>query len=155
MSALAGWQDGGFYRDTWQAEYSNFQVFSRPVQLHLRGIRRDHGYDATGLVTYPFFTDLQRYAWRVAGGQQRGPDPVPVAGPGNCVVRRPAATSSTLAAVARVGAPGHGLGIIGGEFSIEHGDPDDAGVFVTDSGLVPDTSSELRSRYQSLPVVAA
>ena len=68
VSALAGWRDGGVYRDTWQARYSNFQLFAAPVQLHLTGIRNEHGYDATGQLTYPFFTDLQRNAWRVAGG---------------------------------------------------------------------------------------
>src|SRR5687768_2856705 len=50
ISAFAGWKDGGVYRDTWQARYSNFQLFSAPVQMHLNGIRSDHGYDATGQV---------------------------------------------------------------------------------------------------------
>jgi hypothetical protein len=146
VSTLAGWQDGGFYRDTWQAEYSNFQMFSRPVQMHLNGIRRDHGFDAIGLVTYPFFTDLQRYAWRVAGGSSD--DLIPFHSAGQDVaslgVRR---DFFDVAAAARVGAPGRALGIVGLEYSMEHGDPDDAGVFVSDTGLVPDSSSELRSRY--------
>ena len=47
ISAAAGWKDGGFYRDTWQARYSNFQLFSEPLQMHLTAIRRDHGYEAT------------------------------------------------------------------------------------------------------------
>src|SRR5688572_11647017 len=68
VSAQAGWKDGGFYRDTWQARYSNFQLFAAPVQMHVTAVRRDLGYDATGEVTYPFFTDLQSRAWRVAGG---------------------------------------------------------------------------------------
>jgi hypothetical protein len=68
VSAQAGWKDGGFYRDMWQARYANFQLFKAPIQMHLTAIRRDLGYDAIGAVTYPFFTDLQPRAWRVAGG---------------------------------------------------------------------------------------
>ena len=146
VSALAGWQDGGFYRDSWQAEYSNFQMFAKPVQMHLSGIRRDHGYDAIGLVTYPFFTDLQRYAWRVATGTSE--DLIPFRSEGRDVVSLGVGRDFfDAAAVTRVGRPGRVLGIVGLEFSMEHGDPDDAAVFVTDTGLVPDTSSELRSRY--------
>jgi hypothetical protein len=145
--ALGGWEDGGFYRDTWQAEYSNFQLFSVPVQMHLRGIRRDHGYDMTALVTYPFFTDLQRYAWRTAGGSSE--DLIPFRSPGRDAVSLGVQREFFDAgAVMRVGQPGM-LGIFGGELSMEQGDPDDAAAFITDSGLVTDSSSELTSRYRS------
>ena len=80
ISAAAGWKDGGFYRDTWQARYSNFQLFSEPLQMHLTAIRRDHGYEATAQVLYPFFTDLQPRAWRVAGGSSE--DLIPFRAPG-------------------------------------------------------------------------
>jgi hypothetical protein len=147
VSALAGWEDGGFYRDTWQAEYSNVQLFSKPVQMHLRGIRRDHGYDLTGLVTYPFFTDLQRYAWRAGGGSSE--DLIPFRSEGRDAVSLGVQRDFFDAgAVVRVGQPGL-LGIFGGELSMEEGDPDDAAAFITDSGLVADTSSELRSRYRA------
>jgi hypothetical protein len=145
--ALAGWEDGGFYRDTWQAEYSNFQLFSKPVQMHLRGIRRDHGYDMAGLVSYPFFTDLQRYAWRAGGGSSE--DLIPFRSPGRDAVSLGVRRDFFDAgAVVRAGQPGR-LGIFGAELSMEQGDPDDAGAFITDSGLVADTSAELDSRYSS------
>ena len=146
VSALAGWQDGGFYRDTWQAEYSNFQLFSAPVQLHLNGIRRDHGYDLVGLVAFPFFTDVQRRAWRAAGGMSD--DLIPFHAPGQPPVSLGVQREFfDIGAVARVGPPGRTF-IVGGGFSAEHGTPEDIGVFVTDSGLVADTSSELQSRYR-------
>ena len=147
VSALAGWEDGGFYRDTWQAEYSNFQLFSKPVQMHLRGFRRDHGYDMTGLVSYPFFTDLQRYAWRAGGGSSE--DLIPFRSPGRDAVSLGVHRDFFDAgAVARIGQPGL-LGIFGVELSMEQADPDDAAAFITDSGLVADTSSELSARYSS------
>ena len=147
VSALAGWKDGGFYRDTWQARYSNFQLFSAPVQMHLTASRRDHGYDATGQVTYPFFTDLQSRAWRVAGGASeilvpfRSPDQEQV----SLGVRRQFVDAG---AVARIGEPGL-LAMIGGSVSFERGQPGTAAVIVTDSGLVPDQGLELRDRYES------
>jgi hypothetical protein len=147
VSAAAGWKDGGFYRDTWQARYSNFQFFSEPVQMHLSAVRRDHGYDATGLVEYPFFTDLQPRAWRVAGGASE--DLIPFRSPGeepaSLGLRRQFADAG---AVARFGNPGH-LAIFGGSVSFERGSPDQEAAFVTDTGLVADTSAALRSRYES------
>ena len=147
VSALAGWRDGGFYRDTWQTQYANYQLFSSPVQMHLRAVRRDHGYDGTALVAYPFFSDLQRRAWRVAGGASE--DLIPFRSEGQApvslgVLRR----FAHAGAVARVGAPGL-LAIIGGAISMERGEPDTTAAFVTDTGLVPDSGSSLRSRYDA------
>jgi hypothetical protein len=145
VSALAGWKDGGFYRDTWQARYSNFQLFSDPVQLHLTGIRRDHGYDVMGQLTYPFFTDLQEHAWRVAGGLSE--IFVPFRSPG----REPVSLGVQreffdAGAVIRVGEPGQ-LAIVGGSISLEHGVPGSEPVVVTDTGRVPDAGLELLGRY--------
>lgn len=147
VSALAGWKDGGVYRDTWQVRYSNFQLFSAPVQMHLTGIRRDHGYDATGQVSYPFFTDLQPRAWRVAGGASE--ILVPFRFPGKDVVSLGVQRHFFDAgAVLRIGEPGL-LAIVGGSMSQERGVADDEPVIVTDSGLVPDEGLELRNRYGS------
>lgn len=145
VSALGGWKDGGFYRDTWQLRYANYQLFSAPVQMYVTAIRGDHGYDATTQVTYPFFTDLQRQAWRVAGGGSE--ILVPFRAPGREVsslgVRR---QFFDAGAVTRLGAPGR-LAIVGGSLSIERGSPAKQPVFITDSGLVPDDSVELINRY--------
>ncbi len=145
VSAQAGWKDGGFYRDTWQARYANYQLFSAPVQMHLTAIRRDLGYDATGEVTYPFFTDLQPRAWRVAGGASE--ILVPFRSPGaervSLGVRRQFVDAG---AVARIGTPGH-LTIVGGSVFVERGNPHAEPVVVTDTGLVPEDGPELRARY--------
>ena len=147
VSAAAGWKDGGIYRDIWQARYSNFQLFSAPVQMHLTAIRRDHGYETTGQVTYPFFTDLQPRAWRVAGGATE--DLIPFRGDGreptSLGVRRQFADAG---AVARLGNPGS-LAIIGGSLSMERSESGEMAAFVTDTGLVPDTTAVLQSRYRS------
>jgi hypothetical protein len=145
VSALAGWKDGGFYRDTYQARYSNFQLFSEPIQMHLTAIRRDHGYDVNGEVSYPFFTDLQARAWRIAGGANdllapfRSPGREPV----TLGIRRQFADAG---AVARIGPPGR-LAIAGASLSFERATPDELAFTVTDSGLFPDTGTGLQARY--------
>ena len=147
VSTLVGWRDGGIYRDTWQFRYSNSQLFSQPIQLHLTGIRRDHGYDATGLVTFPFFTDLQDIAWRVAGGSSE--ILVPFQSPGQHAVSLGARRQFVDAgAVVRVGEPGL-LSILGASLSFERGAPQGPAVIVTDSGLVPDSGTAFRDRYRS------
>lgn len=146
VSAVAGWKDGGFYRDTWQVRYTNYQLFTLPVQMHLTAIRRDHGFDASGTVSYPFFTDLQPRAWRVAGGASE--DLIPFRTPGrdpiSLGIRR---QYFDAGAVARAGAPGQ-LAIVGGALSMERGVPAVGPVVVTDSGLVPD-SGVLAGRYRA------
>ena len=145
VSALAGWRDGGAYRDTWQARYSNFQLFDEPVQLHLTGIRSDHGYDATGQLTYPFFTDLQPYAWRMAAGLSE--ILVPFRSPGRERVSLGVERQFFDAgAVLRLGEPGR-LAIVGGSLSLEHGVPGTEAVVVTDTGLLPDPGLDLLGRY--------
>jgi hypothetical protein len=145
VSALAGWRDGGFYRDTYRLRYTNFQLFDEPVQFHLSAVRRDLGYDASGQVTYPFFTDLQPYAWRVAGGADdifvpfRFPDREDAA----LGVRRQFLDAG---GVVRAGGPGRS-GILGGSLSFERAVPATSGVIVTDSGLVPEPGTALADRY--------
>jgi hypothetical protein len=147
VSALAGWRDGGFYRDTWLLRYSNFQLFSAPVQMHLTAIRPEHGFDVAGQVTYPFFMDIQPRAWRVAGGASIIRVPFQFSGqmPVSLGVRRQFVDAG---AVARLGEPGK-LAIVGGSMTMERGAPSGEPVVVTDSGLVPDSGSVLRDRYQA------
>jgi len=145
VSALAGWRDGGYYRDTFQATYSNWQLFASPVQMHLRGVRRDLGFEAIGQVAYPFFTDLQPRAWQVGGGADD--ILVPFRSPGRVRaalgVRRQYAD---VGGVIRLGQPGL-LAIAGGALTLERASPADHGVIITDSGLVADSGTVLTSRY--------
>ena len=145
VSALAGWRDGGFYRDNYRIRYTNFQLFDEPVQFNLSAVRRDLGYDAVAQVAYPFFTDLQPFAWRVAGGADD--ILVPFRSPG-----RPTAALGVrrqfldAGGVVRVGAPGR-LAVVGGAVSLDRATPSTAGVIVTDTGLVPDAGPVLIDRY--------
>lgn len=145
VSALAGWRDGGFYRDTYRLRYTNYQMFDRPVQFHLSAVRRNLGYDAHSQLVYPFFTDLQPRAWRLAGGADD--ILVPFRSPGRSDVALGVRRQFLDAGgVVRVGQPGR-LAIVGGALSFERATPAAAGVVVTDGGLLPDTGQALAGRF--------
>ncbi len=143
-SALT-WRQGFFYRDVWAGRYSNYQLFRRPVQLHLQGGRRELGSDMIGEVSYPFLTDVQRLAWRVSGGFSDE----------FARFRRKDAPTLSLeskrdfmdvAAVGRIGRPGD-LGLLGFQLSMDNQDPEFAPVVVTRDGVIPDSTSALIGRY--------
>jgi hypothetical protein len=52
----------------WRATAINYQLFGRPFQLGLDAERRPLGGDWSGELRHPFFTDVQRVAWRAAFG---------------------------------------------------------------------------------------
>ena len=145
--ASATWRDGFFYRDRFSGRYSNYQLWGKPYQLEIAGARRELGSDWVADVSYPYLTDVQRSAWRVAGGESRE----------YARFLRPSGVPSSLAidrsfadagAMLRVGRPGY-LGLIGAQFSFESNNPASAPVIVTDSGLMRDTTSSLIGRYRT------
>jgi hypothetical protein len=145
VHASALWRDGGFYRDVFAGRYTNYQLFSRPYQLDLRGGRRELGYDWSGQVAFPFLTDVQRVAWRVStGGSEeftrffRGGDR-----PASIPVTREYMEASVLG---RIG-PSARMGLIGTQFSVEDVEPAARPVVITPGGLVPDSTPALVGRY--------
>ena len=66
--AAGEWQDGGFYRDGWRATAIDYQLLGRPFQLGAEVERRPIGGDWSTELRHPFFTDVQRIAWRAAIG---------------------------------------------------------------------------------------
>jgi len=143
--AQAGWREGDFYRDTYLASYTNYQLFGRPYQLQMRAARREHGYDLSSTVSYPFFSDVQPRAWRVVGGASE--DLIPFRSPGrpriSLGIRR---QFFDAGGGIRLGTVGH-LGLLGASLSTERAAPAAGPVLVTDSGLVADTTGALLNRY--------
>jgi hypothetical protein len=69
VHAMVDWYDGGVgYRDGIGGRLTHYQFLGRPYQLDLRGLRRDVGGNWTLDVSHPFYTDLQRIAWRASTG---------------------------------------------------------------------------------------
>lgn len=143
--AAAGWREGGFYRDGLSGRYTNYQLFSRPYQLDIRGGRREVGSDWLGQVSYPFLTDVQRVAWRVSAGGSS--EFARFLRPETRAVSVPLSREYMEAgAVGRFGRPGQ-LGLAGLQFTVEDVEPEQAPVFISASGVVRDTTSALIGRY--------
>jgi hypothetical protein len=143
--AVATWRQGGFYRDTYLFDYANSQLFGKPWQFAVRGVRRDLGSEWESGISYPLFSDFQRYAWEVAAGASR--DYIPFRRPGKDQVSLGTEHHYFDAGgVARFGRPGRLL-LAGGSVSGERVGADGIPVVVSDSGLIPDSTAELFQRY--------
>lgn len=145
--AAGEWRDGGFYRDGWRASATDYQLVGRPLQLAVTGERKRLGSGWTAELRHPYFTDVQRIAWRAAAGTARDyflfrrPD---VGDPSLFVTR----SFADMGFVMRVGEPGR-LSLFGASISREVATPGTDVVIVTDTGLVADPNTVLDAQFAS------
>jgi hypothetical protein len=107
----AGWHFGDGFRDGYSARVTDHQFLGRPITFGAEGYRNPLGGSWRVEGSHPYFTDLQRTAWRVRAGSQldyvelRRPDGV-----------RPLVTVDRhffdVGGIVRVGLPGS-LGLAG------------------------------------------
>jgi hypothetical protein len=139
------WQDGGFYRDGWRATAIDYQLFGRPFQLGAEIERRPIGGDWSGELRHPFFTDVQRIAWRAAIGSSL--DAFPFLRPDSLDPSVSLTRSfADIGFVVRVGEPGR-LSLFGASLSREVSIPSPDIILVTDTGIVPAPGTSLDTRY--------
>jgi len=143
--AEAEWKNANF-RDIYAAKIIDYQFLGRPYQMLLTGGRRELGSDWTTEISHPFLTDLQRLSWRTTAGNLNS----------YFYFRRPGADAaairiersySDIGGVVRVGPPLGKIALIGGSISFEDERPGGSPILVTDTALVPDTSTVLMNRY--------
>ncbi|AHG90214.1 hypothetical protein J421_2677 [Gemmatirosa kalamazoonensis] len=142
LYASADWKDGGTgYRDGFGGRLTNYQFLGRPFQLTVQGAREGVGDNWWGDLTHPFYTDLQRIAWRASvGGRNDFIELVRPRDDDNALFYRRAYAS--LGAVLRIGAPGR-LSLFGGSLSTERAETEDRVAVLSDSGEVPDLGEPL------------
>ena len=142
----AEWKKGERFRDIYAARILDYQFLGRPYQFLLEGGRRELGSDWATELSHPFLTDLQRLSWRTTAGNLntyfyfRRPGAVPAA-------IRLERSYSDIGGVIRIGPPLGRLALVGGSISFEDESPATTPILVTDSGLIPDTSTALINRY--------
>lgn len=145
--ALVEWREGDFYRDTWGAKFLDYQFLGRPYQLEAVAQRRRLGQEWRAELSHPYFTDLQRVAWRLNGGEWRDYRGfiAPVGLPPKLETRR---RWSDLGGIVRIGVPGR-LSLFGASISREEEWTDEEPFFETDTGLVlaGGAIDELSGRY--------
>jgi hypothetical protein len=143
--AAGEWRDGEFYRDAWSATAMDYQLFGRPFQLSFDAERRPIGGGWSTELRHPFFTDVQRVAWRATLGSSREYFTF-----ARGDAERPSVpltrSFGDLGFLVRVGEPGR-LSLFGLSLSREESNPANDVVVVTDSGLVPATGTTLDRLY--------
>jgi hypothetical protein len=145
--AAGEWRDGDFYRDAWRASAIDYQLFGRPFQFALDAERRPIGGGWSTELRHPFFTDVQRIAWRATIGSSREYFPfvrVGAARPSVPLTR----SFGDIGLILRVGEPGR-LSLFGMSMSREESSPREDIVVVTDTGLVPAGGTVLDQRYSA------
>lgn len=139
------WENGREFRDAYQLRLTDYQFFGRPYQLSLEAARLQLGKEWVLDASHPFLTDLQRIAWRVAGGEQDT----------YARFRRPGADPALIAVdreyaegggVVRIG-PLRRFILTGGSVTRERVMPGTAPVRIAGGDLIPDTSTALIGRY--------
>lgn len=142
---VAQWRDGGRgYRDAFVARAVHYQLFGRPYQLALLGERRDLGGQWAIDASHPFYTDLQRVAWRAAGGGgQEYLELVRRGAPPNAL--RYDRRHANVGGLLRVGTPGR-LSLFGGSLSFEQAETADWVNVRGPAGIEPDSGPPLGFR---------
>ena len=145
---LAGsWRDGGGYRDGMGVRYGHQQIFGRPYSVDLELERMSLGDRWLVETAHPFYTDIQRVAWRVRSGMSAEYIEFPTDSGMNRalpVQRR----FFDVGGVTRIGPPGR-LTLLGASLSGDEDTPAEAPVLIGPDGLVPDPDPTLAFRYRA------
>jgi hypothetical protein len=140
------WRHGPIQRDAYAARIVDYQVLGRPYQLALEGARRDLGSSWLVDARHPFFTDLQRVAWRVTRGASN--EYLSFLRPGGEDAALPLDRSFVdIGGIIRVGEPGR-LSLFGLSATHEDEQPGATPVVIRDSAVFTDTSTALIGRYR-------
>jgi hypothetical protein len=143
--AAADWRDGGVYRDGFGARLVDNQLLGRPYTFTGEAYRNPLGSEWLAGVEHPFYTDIQRIAWRARSGGSD--DYVQFKNDINSShALRVVRNYFDAGGIVRVGPPGR-LSLFGASIT---GDDERAAtdaVLVTNKGFAKDTSTQLLNRY--------
>jgi hypothetical protein len=145
-SYLAGsWRDGEGYRDAFGVRYGHQQLFGRPYSLDVELERMSLGDRWLVEAAHPFYTDIQRIAWRMRAGSSGEYTEFPT----DTGLSRTLPVERRyfdIGGVTRIGPPGR-LTLLGASLSGDEDVPAVAPVIIGPDGLVADSSPTLRGRY--------
>jgi hypothetical protein len=143
---LAGdWRDGGAFRDGYGGRFVDNQILGRPYTLVAEGHKNPLGDDWQIDALHPFYTDIQRIAWRARAGASD--DYVQFMNDINSShALRVDRNYFDVGGIVRIGPPGR-LSLFGASISGDDDRPSNVPVLVTNRGFAPDTSTPLRDRY--------
>jgi len=145
---LAGdWRDGGAFRDGFGGRFSDNQLFGRPYTFTIDGHQDPLGDSWQLNATHPFYTDIQRIAWRARAGARDDYVQYSI-NDSTAHALRLARNFFDIGGIIRVGPPGR-LSLFGASISGNDERPGTLPVLITDNGFAPDTSSALLGRFEA------
>ena len=143
----ADWRDGGSFRDGFGGRFVDNQLLGRPYNLVAEGHRNPLGDDWEVDALHPFYTDIQRIAWRARIGA--ADDYSQFANDINSShALRVLENYYDVGGIVRIGPPGR-LSLFGASITGSDERPASTPVLVTKYGFAPDTSTLLLNRYSS------
>jgi hypothetical protein len=146
--ASGDWRYGGAFRTGFGGKLVDNQFLGRPYFLLVEGHRNPLGGDRLAEVSHPFYTDIQRVAWRARTGASDDYVGFPAENSDNEHALRVDRRYWDAGGIIRVGPPGR-LSLFGASVTGNDERPAKVPVLITDNGLRPDPGSLLLNRYES------
>lgn len=146
--ASGDWRYGGAFRTGFGGKLVDNQFLGRPYFLLVEGHRNPLGGDRLAEVSHPFYTDIQRVAWRARTGASDDYVGFPADNSDNEHALRVDRRYWDAGGIIRVGPPGR-LSLFGASVTGNDERPAKVPVLITDNGLQPDPGSQLLNRYES------
>jgi hypothetical protein len=143
---LAGdWRSGEPFRNGFGGRFVDNQLFGRPYVFALEGHQTPLGSDWDAAATHPYYTDIQRIAWRARAGSSD--DYVQYQNDrSSSHALRLTRSYFDAGGIVRVGPPGR-LSLFGASISGDDERPGAYPVLVTKDGFAPDSSMALLNRF--------
>ena len=142
----ADWREGGVFRDGFGGRFSDNQLFGHPYTFTAQGHRDPLGDNWQIDATHPFYTDIQRVAWRVRAGALDDYVQYAINDDSSHALRLDR-NFFDVGGIVRVGPPGR-LSLFGASISGDDERPASVPVLITNDGFAPDTSTVLLDRFQ-------
>jgi len=143
----ADWRAGGAYRDGFGGRFVDNQLLGRPYNFVAEGHRNPLGDDWEFDALHPFYTDIQRIAWRARLGAADYYSQF-MNDFNSSHALRVLNNYFDVGGIVRIGPPGR-LSLFGASISGSDERPSTTPVLVTKDGFAPDTSTVLQNRYFS------
>lgn len=147
------WRDGQGYRDGFGGRLQHQQLFGHPYVMDLEAERRSLGERWFGETSHPFYTDLQRLAWRIRSGSSIDYVTFPTDSGLDRAVRVDRRFFD-VGGMVRIGPPGR-LTLLGASLSGDEDVPAADPVIIGPTSLSADSDPTLRNRYASHRIARA
>jgi hypothetical protein len=139
------WRKEDGYRDAYGVRYGHQQLFGRPYSLGVEIEQMSRGERWLVEAAHPFYTDIQRIAWRMRAGSSAEYTEFPT----DSGLQRALPVDRhyfDIGGVTRIGPPGR-LTLLGASLSGDEDVPAVLPVIIGPNGLVTDSDPALRGRY--------